>query len=280
MLRRRILSAALICCILAGMLHFLPAGEATASTVAAYAQKLVLYYRYYQEDAGVEIHELLADLEKLDPDEGAKWKRIMIDWSWCNTEMQVKPDVLPDGLPEDDSLCIVVLGYELYPHGSMKPELVDRLEVALASAKKYPQAYIAVTGGGTAACANVTEAGAMAKWLIEQGIDQKRIIIENHSINTTGNAQNTYKLLEESYPEINSIAIVTSDYHITWGSVLFQAASDCAEAEGKRPIRVIASACCATETTLDTIASQACGICDIAGIPYAGGKPELRSDGK
>ena len=47
-------------------------------------------------------------------------------WSYANNEMILYPDVLPEGLPKDDSLCIVVLGYELAPDGSMKKELIGR----------------------------------------------------------------------------------------------------------------------------------------------------------
>lgn len=51
-------------------------------------------------------------------------------------------DVLPDGLPDTDELCIVVLGFQLNPDGSMRDELINRLNVALRSAEKYPNAYI------------------------------------------------------------------------------------------------------------------------------------------
>ena len=58
-------------------------------------------------------------------------------------------------------------------------ELADRLNVALASAEKYPNAYILCTGGGTASKnAKVTEAGQMAQWLTDRGISQERIITE------------------------------------------------------------------------------------------------------
>lgn len=72
-------------------------------------------------------------------------------------------DVLPDGLPDTDELCIVVLGFQLNPDGSMRDELINRLNVALRSAEKYPNAYIVCTGGGTASGnASATEAGEMA----------------------------------------------------------------------------------------------------------------------
>ena len=48
-----------------------------------------------------------------------------------NTDMNVNVDVLPDGLPNDDSLCITVLGFALNDDGTMKDELVGRLQTDL-----------------------------------------------------------------------------------------------------------------------------------------------------
>ncbi len=112
-------------------------------------------------------------------------------------------DVLPDGLPDADELCIVVLGFQLNPDGSMKDELVHRLTVALESTKKYPNSYIVCTGGGTAAeNESATEADEMAKWLINQGVDTGRIIVEDNSITTAQNAIFTYDILTSKYPSV------------------------------------------------------------------------------
>ena len=56
----------------------------------------------------------------------------------------------PEGLPDDDSLCIVILGYSLSPYGEVRDELMTRLDAGIEVAEKYPNAYILVTGGGTA----------------------------------------------------------------------------------------------------------------------------------
>ena len=53
----------------------------------------------------------------------------------------------------------------------MKDELIERLNTALRSLEKYPNAYVVCTGGGTAADNDsATEAGEMAKWLIERAL--------------------------------------------------------------------------------------------------------------
>ena len=144
---------------------------------------------------------------------------------WSSVEsLPIHYDVLPDGLPDTDELCIVVLGFQLEPDGSMKEELVERLKTALSSAEKYPNAYILCTGGGTAAeDASVTEAGKMAEWLTENGVAAERIIVEDKSVTTAQNAMFSYDILTSRYPQVKQLAIVSSDYHIATGTLLFGA---------------------------------------------------------
>lgn len=197
-----------------------------AENPSDYIRQIINYYRYYSEEAETDLECLENALTELDPDQGKAWGEIIDHWIWLNRDMIMDYDVLPDGLPEDDSLCIVVLGYELTNNGNMKDELIGRLEVALASAEKYPNAYIACTGGGTARNnKTVTEAGRMAEWLLEQGVAEERIIVEDRSYSTIQNAQKTLEVLADAYPWIAHLAIVTSDYHIPRASLLFQAQS-------------------------------------------------------
>lgn len=247
----------------------LTAHAATKAEIEPYAQKLIQYYRYYQDDAEDVIWDILQQMAAVDPDQAAVWERIMEHWSWVNSGMPVAENVLPDGLPEDNSLCIVVLGYGLNDDGSMKEELVDRLVVALASAVKYPNAWIAVTGGQTSETKGVTEAGQMAAWLQKKGIEQSRIIQEKQSLSTTANAVNTYKLLSASYPQVNSIALISSDYHLSWSSAMFTAVSDYKFGyEGGSPLELVGGAVCDTGSTADTLVQQAWGISAITGISF------------
>ena len=70
-----------------------------------------------------------------------------------------------------------------------------------------------------------TEAGKMAQWLRENGIEPERIFIEDKSITTAQNAIFTFDLLEEKCPQVRQIALVSSDYHIATGNLLFGAES-------------------------------------------------------
>ena len=169
---------------------------------------------------GTRDDEALSALASLDPSLGEKWTRIMDLWEapvTVNTE-------LPDGLPEDDSLCLVSLGFQLNPDGTMRDELVERLKVMLSASENYPNAIIVCTGGGTAADdPTATEAGRMAEWLEAQGVDPSRLIVEDHSLTTAQNAIYTFDILTERYPQVRQIAIISSDYHIATGTLLFGA---------------------------------------------------------
>ncbi|MEU1546736.1 YdcF family protein [Nocardia sp. NPDC005745] len=82
--------------------------------------------------------------------------------------------------------AIVVLGYGLLPDGGMRPELIDRLHAGYAQALLAPFSPIIVTGGN--ARNGVTEARAMADWLIARGVPPARIELEPEADTTAQNA--------------------------------------------------------------------------------------------
>jgi len=242
---RKSLVCILICAIMLTLTMSAYAAPETDTSV--YIENIINYYRCYQTEASAEIQVWLDALERVDADQAAAWKEIMSSWQWIDQSMDISYDVLPEGLPQDDSLAIVVMGYALNPDGSMRQELYDRLGVALRSAQSYPNASVICTGGGTASDSNETEAGVMAQWLLEQGIAPQRLIVEDMSLTTTQNAQNTYALLLKEHPQITSLAVVTSDYHIYRSVLFFSAVSDYASnMNGTRDIDVVANACCWT----------------------------------
>lgn len=224
-------------------------------------------YLWYGEDAQEDIEATLAELSREDPRKGELWRGIMDSWDYCNTQLELSDSVLPDGLPQDDSLCIVILGFELNRDGTMKQELIDRLEVGLASARKYPNAYVAVTGGGTADVPKITEAGQMAAWLKEHGLSPDRLIVEAGSLSTVQNAQKVTVILNESFPQVKNLAVVTSDYHVRMGAVYFATASHCAVyASDAAPLKLVG---CAANTTTNAQwgpYAQVEGICALTGI--------------
>ena len=189
---------------------------AAEDTARSQIERIVVSYAA----EGTRDEQALSALSSLDPSLGEKWARIMDLWE---APVTVSPE-LPDGLPEDDSLCLVGLGFQLNPDGTMRDELIERLKVMRASSEKYPNAVIVCTGGGTAADdPSATEAGRMAEWLEAQGVDPSRIIVEDRSLTTAQNAVYTFDILTERCPRVRQIAIISSDYHIATGTLLFGA---------------------------------------------------------
>ena len=157
--------------------------------------------------------------------------------------MAIHEDILPDGLPDTEELCLVALGFQLNPDGTMREELLERLKVLKRCAEKYPRALIVCTGGGTAADnPEATEAGVMADWLAENGISRDRILAEDRSKTTAQNAMFTLNLLERDYPQVEQLAIISSDYHIPTGTLLFEAQSILTAKDPENRVRVISNA--------------------------------------
>ena len=207
-------------------------------------EEIAVDYGTYGAEAKDRINTLLKELSALDPAAGTRWTKIMDLWMSPQLGQPVNDNVLPDGLPDTDELCIVVLGFQLNPDGTMKDELIERLKVALAGAKKYPNAYIVCTGGGTAAENEAaSEAGEMAAWLEAQGVEKRRIIVEDNSLTTAQNALFTYDILTSLYPSVKKLAIVSSDYHIATGELLFKAEAILrANAPGNEKLEVVSNA--------------------------------------
>ena len=235
---------------------------------------IINYFQYYQGAARKDYDHLLEQLSAEDPALGKIWTGILDFWIHLNEDMDVLQPVLPDGLPEDDSLCIVVMGYYLKSDGTMRDELYARLKVALESAEKYPNAYILCTGGG----GRTTEAGQMSRWLIRQGISKDRIIVEDKATSTIENAQYGCAMLYRDYPQVKYLAVVTSDYHIYRSSLYFntQSALDAYES-GTDPMQVLAAATCRIKSSpISDIDTQVEGMCILTQLEALDlPKPEL-----
>ena len=261
---KRLCAAALLLCVLSG--GVLPVKADTQE----YRQQLLKAYSSSPEGSSATIETCLEALEAESPAQGAMWRQIMFDWDRLNHSGFASSRSLQEGLAQDDSLCIVVFGYGLNRDGSMKPELFDRLNVALQAARQYPNAYIAVTGGETSGVKGISEAAVMAIWLMNNDISDDRIILEKESLSTTENAKNTCSLLNQKYPQIKQLAVVTSDYHIALAATMLQTAcTHSASMLGGREMSVVAGASCATSTPAGgSLSTQAWGISVLTGTKW------------
>ena len=198
---------------------------------------------YYINDDNSKVQNVLKQILLLDENVYKRDYEIMKYWEYIDNQMILNENVAPDGLPKTNTHAFVVLGYQLNNDGSLRPEAKGRCDVAFESAKKYPNSKIYLTGGGTAKNnPNVTEAGQMRDYLVNvKGLKKNRIITEEKAMDTIQNAKNTINQLYAD--NIKRITIITSDYHIRRGNILFKGVSMVvAESLKKTPIDILQNA--------------------------------------
>ena len=107
---------------------------------------------------------------------------------------------------------VVVLGAQVQGD---QPSLTlkKRLDLALSYLNDHPQAKVIVSGAQGADEA-YTEAYVMAKYLIEQGVDENRVIQEEQAHDTRENLEYSRVLAEQHGMDTASVLIITSDFHL------------------------------------------------------------------
>ena len=129
------------------------------------------------------------------------------------------------GLTDGDAHAFVVLGYELV-NGGMTEELKGRCEAAAAAARSFPGAILVCSGGPTGENNpdRHTEAGLMRDYLVNVcGIDAGRVFIDERAMTTVENAVNSLEILRAQ--GIETMTIITSDYHQRRGQAIYNAMS-------------------------------------------------------
>jgi hypothetical protein len=234
-------------------------------------EDIITTYGCNGENAAENVAALLNELNDTDSRQGKLWTDIVDYWRYSNEELTVNVDTLPTDLPDDNTMALTVLGYKLNDDGTMQDELIERLKVTLACAEQYPNAYVICTGGGTAKNhPDVTEGGMMGEWLLAHGLDEDRLIIEDKSRNTAENACFSYEILRKDYPQVDSIVLISSNYHITRASLLFEAAFMKSASENQTPeIHVISNCSCLVENVFyqqsDVLRMTAGGLLQMVG---------------
>ncbi|WP_280232866.1 YdcF family protein [Nocardia cyriacigeorgica] len=116
--------------------------------------------------------------------------------------------------------AIVVLGYGLLADGTMRPELIDRLRTGYVQALLAPASPIIVTGGNPRN--GISEAVAMADWLVRHGIAAERIHLDPAAVDTVQNAQHSAQIMHDL--GASDAVVVTSADHIDRAVASFAAA--------------------------------------------------------
>lgn len=115
---------------------------------------------------------------------------------------------------EGEPKVMVVLGCQVKPWG---PSILlqDRINKAAEYLQDHPD-VIVVASGGQGQDEHISEAQAIYDGLVEQGIDESRILQEDQSYNTIQNLRNSMELLEKNGYDIEDDMIVVSNgFHLT-----------------------------------------------------------------
>ena len=108
---------------------------------------------------------------------------------------------------------VIVLGAAV--HGDRVTwVLSNRLDTAADYLEKHPDA-VAVVSGGMGNGETVTEAEAMKRYLVERkGVSEERILTEDQATSTEENFRYSAALLEREGMDTDSIAFVTTNFHV------------------------------------------------------------------
>lgn len=91
--------------------------------------------------------------------------------------------------------------------------LAKRLNKAAEYHKNNPDAVIIVSGG-QGPQEDITEALAMKRYLVDKGIDESKIIMEEKSTSTITNFRYSREIMEREGLSLSSVVFVTNAYHV------------------------------------------------------------------
>ena len=125
--------------------------------------------------------------------------------------------IAADYEPEKNKDFLIVLGCGLKPDGTPTPLLQGRLDRALAFSEQQKaetgKEPVFVTSGGKGSDEPVSESEAMARYLLDHGVPEARILREDRSTNTFENMQFSKEKIWAIDPEAK-IAFSTTNFHV------------------------------------------------------------------
>jgi uncharacterized SAM-binding protein YcdF (DUF218 family) len=113
---------------------------------------------------------------------------------------------------ESDAPYVIVLGAAVYgetPSISVR----HRSDRAVEHLHNNPDA-VAVVSGGQGAGEDISEAECMRRYLVEQGVENGRILLEDRSSSTLENLTFSKAAIEDAGGDPSRVAIVSSSYHL------------------------------------------------------------------
>jgi len=114
--------------------------------------------------------------------------------------------------------AVIVLGAGVRGDRVTLP-LKMRLDKAIEYHYKNPDALIVVTGG-QGLQETVTEAYAMEKYLVQNGVDNSKILKEEKATSTFENMKYSKEILDNYFTNDYSVVIITNNFHIFRGTTI------------------------------------------------------------
>lgn len=119
--------------------------------------------------------------------------------------------------PKCDMDYLIILGCMIKEDGTLYPLIRGRVDRAIAFYKKQLEENgkkaVFVPSGGKGSDEPISEAEAMKRYLLEQGIPEEQIMVEDQSKNMLQNMRFSKKLIEERNPEAKT-AFSTTNFHV------------------------------------------------------------------
>ena len=112
-------------------------------------------------------------------------------------------------VPEPGADYVIILGAQWKPTGPSEV-LRRRLDKAVEYLNENPDTK-AIVSGGKGSNEPVSEAAGMRQYLVDVGINDERILVEDTSANTFQNLVFSGRLLD---PENDKVVIVTNNFHV------------------------------------------------------------------
>lgn len=161
----------------------------------------------------VELDLALKQLKSRSTFEAALWRSFLRDWDQALSAQRFSYSA-PRGLPSSGH-AFVVLG------SGNSAELTSRAALAQKALEAYPTS-MAVLSGGKATDTRDSEAARLRKKLVAAGVDPSRLLLEEKSSSTVGNA--VYSVVVMKSHHITSYTLISDASHLRRARVLFEAA--------------------------------------------------------
>ena len=126
-------------------------------------------------------------------------------------------------IPEFDKDYIIILGSKVNSDGTLTPLLKGRVDKAIEFGKKQyentKKKIVYIPSGGKGKDETISEAKAIEKYLLENGIHKNQIIIEDQSTSTYENMKFSKEKIDEKMKDAK-ISFSTTNYHVFRSGVI------------------------------------------------------------